>query len=207
MSNERLLTSYKAIFFTGVKGSGKTTAAEIMQRELSLVYDERCKICPFVDVPKNILWHLFGITYQELHSTELKDRMLNRWPFDTPRNILLKMADCGILNTWPDIWTHPWRAEARENLKVGHILVPDLRMMQEYNVVRDVKYEWEVGTCIVRIKKTDERVGKHVPERFVNDFPPDHLIMNDGSQEDLLTEVRRVLGCTIDRVVGRQANV
>jgi hypothetical protein len=90
----------------------------------------------------------------------------------------------------PDYWTKAWERKVRHfDLARTHILIDDVRFMNELAVIR------ELGGLIVKIERPGfAAAGNHASETSLDHFADwDRVIVNDGSLEEFLARVARLV--------------
>lgn len=183
---------HKVVYITGYKGSGKTSCARFMINRIREVHTQwdPCML-PFVSVVKKEAARLFDLDERLFNDPATKDVQLGSWPFMSPRNILLGVAD-SLLNRWPEIWVRKWERQVHAHLtnvvldKPSVIFVPDLRMHAEYNAYHKLRYHNRVDSVIIRIKRAGQSrpgLNAHITEKFIDDWREDYLIHNDHGLE------------------------
>ena len=124
-------------FYSPYPGAGKTTARKC------ILFPQGVRRCSFADPVREIVSSLFsqlGVHY----SGKFKDSHVPGVPGNsTLRDFLIAFGQAGR-SVWPDIWVELLRREIREASE-EIVLVDDLRMMNEYAMLR------EEGAKIVRI--------------------------------------------------------
>ena len=173
------------IAFTGRKGHGKDSAAfpilEIRHPKSVLKVWTRVN---FADVVKEVCMLVFGLTAEEVYDPFVKEVKLTRYPLETPRSIMQKVGTDLFRNEWPNVWVEAWKREARKH---SHVVVTDMRFLNEYNMV---KRHW--GT-VVRIQRSGiDDSDEHQSETEMDSFDADNTIVNDGSFEALERKVLEI---------------
>ncbi|MBN1957375.1 MAG: hypothetical protein JXQ81_05210 [Desulfuromonadales bacterium] len=96
----------------------------------------------------------------------------------------------------PDYWTTAWEQKLREfDLSSTHILVDDVRFVNELNVIKDN------GGYFIRIVRPGfDGANNHSSENSLDDYAGwDLVIDNDGSLEDFLAEVKEQVVPLLDK--------
>ncbi len=170
------------VAFTGKKGSGKDTAAEVL-------FDTgNWEHINFADNLKMICRVAYGLTYTEVYSVHLKQKELNRWPFKSPRFLLQEIAQLWR-DKYPEIWVMSWLRAVKDS-GVRRIVVTDLRYPNEVEALRS----W--GALIIMIHRpsiVDDEFSGHQSESHFDKMDADMDILNDGSIEDLHEKVKTAL--------------
>lgn len=170
----------KIIAFTGSKGSGKSTAKNILQ---SIYPDAIC--LSFADPLKELISLLFSLE-DECYNPLKKDVILNEWNV-TPRQLMQTIGtdlfrDClteklpSINITHSTLWVTLLHKKISK-IKNKTIIIDDCRFNDEYNCIKDLK---GVVIKIKRRKKGD--IDHHKSEIGCNyDFE-----INNNSTIDIL---------------------
>lgn len=134
----------KLIVFCGPKGSGKDTAARYLLNQNPPppnVGMSGMKIPPplfqklnFADPLKTSCGLIFGLTDAEMNDPGLKERVLDRWPFKTPRELMQNVAHLFRTMYAPDIWVRAWERRLRDTHS-RCIVVTDLRHQEELDLL------------------------------------------------------------------------
>lgn len=172
----------RLIGFTGRKGSGKDTAADVL---VGLGYERHA----FADPLKATVGALFGLTHEQLHGS-LKETVVDPWGY-TPRE-LLQVFGTDIVrdslathfpridgaNFWVDHFRH-WYAHQKSS---DFVVVPDVRFPNEAAAIK------ELGGTVFRVVRpglvTDEFSG-HASEIAMDEWHVDGVLNNTGSVEQL----------------------
>ena len=163
------------IGLTGRKRSGKDTAANILIRDYGAVRHS------FADPLREVCTIIFGVTAEELTAPELKEVFLDRYPYESPREILQKVGTECIRTHYPEAWIEAFRRTTEPVVKKGGLVVcSDLRFMNEALHIRSR------GGIIIRID-ADKRLGPpedgHTSETEMLGIEPDLTIPNNDTQE------------------------
>ncbi len=155
----------------GKKGCGKSTAASLLLDKL----DNNVRWLSFADPLKNAATVIFGLSEEEMSDPELKETPLDRYPFESPRQILQKLGTEAVRSVWPDAWVEAWKQEAE-----GHdcTITDDVRFLNEAEAVRSL------GGILIKIER--DGLGSsddHASERGADELPYDIIVKNTGSQE------------------------
>lgn len=137
----------KLIGIAAPKGSGKTTFAEFIKKNLEDNYQKRVKIIPFAKPLKHICWVLFGGEEKNWYGTEAdKTVEFAYWKellgeeYSTPRRILQTVGtDVFRNNVHKEFWVHAFNVRVMETMKGTDImLVDDVRFENEADYIRKV---------------------------------------------------------------------
>jgi broad-specificity NMP kinase len=91
------------IAFTGKRGHGKSTAAEVLVREHGYVH------LNFADPLREVCHLVYGVSYEEMLDPVLKEKVLERWPFKAPRELLQQIGTDMFRNYIPETWVESGR--------------------------------------------------------------------------------------------------
>lgn len=129
----------RIIAFAGPKGSGKDTAARYLLARNTLLTATTFRQNNFAESLKLSVELIFGFTNKELNDPALKEIVIDRWPFKSPREILQNFANLCRTMYAQDIWVRAW--ERRIKL-IGDnsncIIVTDLRHIEEVEKLREL---------------------------------------------------------------------
>lgn len=158
------------IGITGRKGSGKDTAAAILTEKFGF------RRLSFADPLRVVLKTLFNLTDEEMSNRVLKEQYLDRYPYESPREILQKVGTECMRSVYPDVWIEAFRRESTE----GDIVCADVRFMNEALHIRSR------GGVIIKID-ADERLGPsndgHSSETELLGIEPDFVIPNNTTED------------------------
>lgn len=166
------------VAFTGRKGSGKDTAAQVL---LKTGYWGQIN---FADKLREVCNIAYGLTPDEMVNPALKQVKLNRWPFKSPRELLQEIAQIWRIQ-YPEIWVMGWYRTVRD-LSPPRIVVTDLRYPNEEEILRDKK------AIIIKIERpglSDDEFSNHESESYFDEIKADITITNDSSINHLHNKV------------------
>ena len=136
----------RLVAFTGPKESGKDTAFKIVQEDMIKSAEAGEGIGtivrqPFAQGVKEACRVIFGLTFLELEDPKLKETVLDRWPYVTPRKLMQDVANYFRLAYGPDIWVLRWLENVVELAKQGvpYVAVTDLRFPNELQMIQKLK--------------------------------------------------------------------
>lgn len=172
------------VAFMGPKGHGKTTAAGALEAygyhhvNFATPLKASCKI-------------IFGLTDDELENPVLKERVLDRWPFLTPRHIMQQVGS-ELYRAWlPETWTQAFFRVASEHLERDEcVVLSDLRFVNEAEVIRNL------GGIIIKVvdpRKEMPSESSHVSETEASRILADFVIRNSGTIDDLHAKVCQIV--------------
>jgi Dephospho-CoA kinase len=179
----------KIVAFTGKRGSGKDTAAKTL---IGAGY----KLMAFAEPLREILKIVYGLTDEELNDTVLKEKVLERFPWRSPRDLMTTIGTQGFRDLiHQETWVRALERRALQHELVG---VTDLRFLTEEAMLK------ENNAVIIRIinpnRKDDDDTSKHRSETEMDSIIATHEIINDGTIEELHAKVRTVLDIPVDYV-------
>ena len=131
------------------------------------------------------IWEVIELLFPEQNDKQNK-----------PRKLLQGLGQ-GLRQIDPDVWVNRLMKRVQDS-DLSNIIVTDLRQMNEYNALREagffiIRIESSVES---RIKRAEAKGDKfdyndllHETEKFVNGFKVDHVIKNEGTIDDLRSEV------------------
>lgn len=169
----------KLIGITGLAGSGKTTAANLL---LSRAKDS-CRL-PLAEPIKQMCLSL-GLT-EEMVYGDKKGTPIPGLGDITPRRIMQTLGtDWGRKMIHQDIWVLPWRVQVRRAFEDDHKLVvcDDVRF---HNEVRFIK---RMGGKVIRINSDRVKQGSHESESHIPELDVDADVENNGSLEELSEKI------------------
>lgn len=186
------------IGISGKIGSGKDTAAEIIQH---LTNPMKLDMFPyevkkFAGKLKTIASILTGIPVEKFEDQEFKKQYLGEdWNYQidkfnpiqkmTVRELLQKLGTDALrdgLHT--NVWVNALLADYNEN---SNWLVTDTRFPNEAKAIKDL------GGVVLRIERSTCQLGTHPSETALDDYTFDYVIHNNGSKEDLEKELVKFL--------------
>lgn len=168
------------IAFTGKRGSGKDTAAEAL-KSLDYVHIN------FADPLRRITHTAYGVTYEEMSDPILKEMVLDRYPYKSPRELLTIIGTELFRDYIDDTWVQAFEREARKH---SHVVLSDLRFLNEEIALR------KLNATLVRVSRPslvrpdDDAVSKHRSEMEMDQIKVDFEITNRGTVEDLWDAAR-----------------
>jgi hypothetical protein len=168
------------VAFTGVAGSGKSTAAQYLVEHHG--YTRARFAGPLKDMMRVI-----GLTEDEIEG-HLKEKPCNLLQGKTPRHAMQTIGtqwgrDC----IGPYFWIRLWRERVLEvTSQAGRVVVDDCRFPNEAAAIR------KLGGDIFKIEGRGGIAGSHASEQGAG--VADVVIANDGTVEALQNAVRAALG-------------
>lgn len=166
----------------GRKMHGKDTAALVIPGNFAHLN--------FSDPVKDLCMRLFGLTREECYNQELKEKVLTRYPYKSPRFLMQYIGD-GLRKDFPDIWVNKW-IESVGNLPPydRYAFATDVRYPNEAKAIQSLK-----GRIIkiVRPGVPENEYSQNASETSVDLVDPDIEIINDGTIDELQDKVRDYL--------------
>ena len=186
------------IGISGKIGSGKDTAAEIIQHLTNPMGLDMFpyEVKKFAGKLKTIASILTGIPVEKFEDQEFKKQYLGEdWNYQidkfnpiqkmTVRELLQKLGTDALrdgLHT--NVWVNALLADYNEN---SNWLVTDTRFPNEAKAIKDL------GGVVLRIERSTCQLGTHPSETALDDYTFDYVINNNGSKEDLEKELVKFL--------------
>jgi hypothetical protein len=171
----------RLVGISGYAGSGKTTAAD------HLISYHRFERVKFAGPLKDMLRAL-GLREREIEG-DLKEVPCMLLGGRTPRHAMITLGtEWGRDMIHPDLWTRLALFKAESILNRGvSVVIDDLRFINEYEALK------AAGGTVLRISRPGVGpLSSHLSESF--GFPPDHVIENSGSLDDLADRLESALG-------------
>lgn len=186
------------IGISGKIGSGKDTAAEIIQHLTNPMGLDMFpyEVKKFAGKLKIIASILTGIPVEKFEDQEFKKQYLGEdWNYQidkfnpiqkmTVRELLQKLGTEAMregLHT--NVWVNALFADYNEN---SNWLVTDTRFANEAEAIK------KLGGVVLRIERSTCQLGTHASETALDDYTFDYVIHNNGSKEDLQEELVKFL--------------
>lgn len=175
----------RIIGFTGLKGSGKSEAAQAL-------YDNAIQI-NFADALKEMFKEL--TTFHALYGpSEVRNNTFIKGTQITVRMALQKVG-VAMRELDEDFWVKLWKARM-DNVRATYPLNP---IVYKYWTVADVRFPNEarairdMGGCIIRVVRgkliSDDTHQSEIP---LSDMYVDVVIFNDGTKKELHDKVRKI---------------
>lgn len=156
------------IAFTGKKSSGKTTALEVLEHYYSFNPQN------FADPVKVATGFVYGLKRPEVEDPVLKETVLDRWPFKSPRYLLQKVGTEMFRAEDEDVWIQFMKRNLSAMPEEARVVIGDLRFPNEAAMVK------EMGGIIVRIEREGlESDDTHSSETLMDSIEADIVITND----------------------------
>jgi hypothetical protein len=177
-ANDNLPNWPKVVAFTGLAGSGKSTAADYL---VAQGY-QRVKFAG----PLKAMLRAMGLGDAHIEG-DLKEVPTPLLAGKTPRYAMQTIGtDWGRDIIGPTLWTGLWHATVSDVLDHGgRVVCDDCRFANEVEAVRNV------GGRVLRLQGRGGIAGGHVSES--QDFPVDCEVLNDGDMDSLRAKLDEVL--------------
>lgn len=176
------------IGFTGRKGSGKDTAANV------LVEEQGFANVKFAGALKGMLaFYLYYVGVDSLQAERMIDGDLKEVPFEvlggkTPRHAMQTLGtEWGRDLIHPDIWVDSFFRRAAQ---FDNVVCSDVRFPNEIDAIH------KAGGKVYRLERplAENSFSSHESEKLVDTLEVDGIIDNSGTQNDLYWAVLRTLG-------------
>jgi hypothetical protein len=167
------------IGLVGYKGAGKNLAAELIRKELPSYH-----VAAFADPLREVCQCIFGLSEAELHDRELKEEKLDRYPFQSPREIMQRLGTESIRTYWPEAWIEAWK---RRTEGCPNTITTDVRFNNEADAIR------ARGGFLIRIVREGCHGDLHPSEALMSSINCDKKVVNDGSVNLLAARVLTAL--------------
>lgn len=160
------------IGLVGHKGAGKNLAAEFIVKELPDFWP-----LAFADPLREACTIIFGLNSKEMHDRDLKEVPLERYPFESPRQILQRVGTECIRSQYPEAWIEAWKHRIKP---FPDTVTTDVRFQNEAAAIV------ELGGKLIRIERPADRLPDnqrdlHPSETVLEGIATDKTIINDGS--------------------------
>ena len=172
------------IGLTGLKRSGKDTFAQAL-------VDQGFELVRFADPLKEMLRTMYRCAGLDAETIERKiEGDLKEEPCPvllgkTPRHAMQTLGTEWRDLIDRDLWTSIWLGKAAAG---NPMVVPDVRFHHEAMVIR------RMGGLIVRIYRPGQQSSDiHISEQEMMQIPADHVVLNDGTIEDLHKKAKDIL--------------
>lgn len=165
----------------GLAGSGKSTAARLLSRELGFARR------PFAYQLKAMLSAL-GVDREVLDGPrEMKEVPLECLGGITARHAMQTLGtEWGRQCMRPDFWIHQW---SRGVAHFNRVVADDVRFQNEADAIR------ALGGTVYRIDRrgSGDRINPEHASEAIHLIPVDGVIQNDGTEVDLLASLRNIV--------------
>jgi hypothetical protein len=155
---------------TGLKGAGKDTAGKAI---LAYLNDIGVWHINFADSVKAVCAEVFGLKHEEMYGDpEIKERVLERWPFKSPRVLMQLVGTELFRDNFPGVWIHRWRRAVSDH--VGNVVTTDFRFADEAEALR------AEGAVLIRVVRPGLVADGHRSERYASSLAVDVELVNDS---------------------------
>lgn len=175
------------VAFTGLRGHGKTTAAEALVETLGYAHVN------FADPVRDVCHRVYGVSYIEMLDPELKEKVLDRYPFKSPRELLQRIGTEMFRGYLDDTWVEAFQRTTRDLITGGApgIVCSDCRFLNEAAALH------LMGATLIKVvdprklnndgddQKIVDLYGEHESEREIALLPVNWTITNDRTVRDL----------------------
>lgn len=175
------------IAFTGLRGHGKTTAAEALAETYGYAHVN------FADPVRDVCHRVYGVSYIEMLDPVLKETPLARYPFKAPRELLQQIGTEMFRAYLDDTWVKAFERTVTDLLAGGApgVVCSDCRFLNEAATLR------RMGAALIRVtdprkmnNRGDDRLivdayGAHQSEREIDLLPVSLTIINDRGVDAL----------------------
>ena len=156
-------------------------------------------------------WMWEYIDYDDIHilTPYLSKKEGNGWNKEvlvkhSPRTLLQRLGtDCGRDIIHPNVWVNSLMADYKQEIDVTHFKSfkgEDSKMIYPNWIITDTRFPNEAlaiddkDGILIRVNRGDGDTGNHPSETALDNFAEwDHIIDNNGTIEDLVERVRRIL--------------
>lgn len=178
----------KIIAFTGLAGSGKSTAASIIEANMGAVR------IPFAGVLKDAARVLFDLEDRQLYTQEGKAELDPRWQ-TTPRDMLQRLGTEAMRGTFgDDFWLRRWELEAAKHTE-RVVIVEDARFPNEADYLK-AKGALVIGIYRGKHPATWNTEGWHDSERLMAEnwsSMANRVVSNKGTVAELRQKLEVIL--------------
>lgn len=167
------------VSFTGRKGHGKTTAAQVL-------IDAGFVHLNFADPVREVCQIVYGLSLEEMCDAELKEIPLTRWPFKSPRELMTEIGTEVFRKRHADIFCRVFDRRYRELVWAGStkVVCSDVRFLNEAGLI----IEHQGFICRV-VDPRKPKFDQHVSETEMDRIRPDLTFNNAAGVADLRANV------------------
>jgi formylmethanofuran dehydrogenase subunit D len=180
---------YSVIGISGKKFSGKNTLADHLTKNYG--YEQIAYADPLKEIGK-----IFGFTNEQLYGSK-KEEVDNFWETSS-RNFLQKVGTDLFRNhsniispkMGQDVWINIVKKKIQEHPNKCFVIT-DVRFPNEAQLVKDL------GGIVIKLQRDSDYIDNHPSEALIDSLPSDYQFENNGSKEELYTNVIKELGFPI----------
>lgn len=175
------------IGLVGRKGCGKNLAAHYVSAEIPQFREDS-----FAAPLREVCSVVFGLDPKEMAYRDLKEKPLDRYPFQSPRQIMQLMGTDAVRANWPAAWVEALKRRLKPE---DNVIVTDVRFENEAQAIRDLRGK------LIRIHRPRPADApdddKHASETELEKIAVDKFVLNDGGVDlfvkRVLTAVRELI--------------
>lgn len=176
--------TYKIIGFTGLKGSGKDTAAQMTGGQMFA----------FASELKATARKWYGLSWEQVYGDQ-KEVVDPKWGL-TPREIMQRLGTEVARSIHPETWTR-YLLDDRIPAVMAIVLGPPrLAVITDVRFPNEVSAIHERGGHVIRINRlaaATNQYSAHESESHIRGLMVDYDIDNNGTLDELRSEVVRAL--------------
>jgi hypothetical protein len=190
----------KIIVFYGNKGVGKDTSFNMFNK-----YEFVYKQVSFADPVKETVWSLFGKKIGDKErlygAIEKKEEIIEGWEIPanlgfkekywTGRRLLQWFGTDVCRNVYGQIWVDKAEEQIRKH---DHVGITDCRFLNEYELLKRLKGEYDVNFVhVLRKSMGNSEFSTHASEIDMDKFSPNYIIYNNKTLFELEENVKEVI--------------
>lgn len=158
------------IGITGKKQHGKDTIGKVLE-EMGYTH------VSFADPLRECVRVVFGVSYEEMLTTGVKETPLDRYPYESPRRILQRVGTDLFRNAYPDVWIEAFK----RTCSGGNVYVTDVRFLNEAKIIK------EMGGLVIRIVRPakEDDGDLHPSEMEMEKIEADYTLVNPEGEEGI----------------------
>lgn len=171
----------KLIGITGLRGHGKTTAANALEMR-------GYRHINFADPVKEVVELVYGIPLEILNHANAKEEVWPEYPHRTPREIMQQVGTEMFRSYIDDTWIEAFK---RRSARFSHVVCSDCRFPNEVDTIH------ALGGVVIRVHNPridrKDAASTHASEALVGSLAVDHDIANDSTIEALHAKILRII--------------
>lgn len=182
------MSKEKIVAFTGYKGSGKDTAAVYLRARLKAL-GRSSGLLNFATPVKQICCMMYGLSRLECNDPILKEKVLVRWPYQSPRFLLQEFAQEMARDRYPDIWVNYWERVLNSAVwDADYVIVTDLRYPNEMEILK------KRNAFVIKVERPElKQIDRHASESYYDMLQEDYRLVNKGDFNYLQEVVEELL--------------